>query len=452
MTTTKKSLLASGLSRLVCLALLLGTTFAWFTDSVTNTGNTIQAGSFDVRFFGNRYDGGNWTAVNNLGRDTLMVGDTNWEPGQFNAVAVGVSNYHATLSSKVSITFEITQESKNLADALWYKVYAYNSNQAAVDRTDADAKVAEFENVRPAAEGEYGVKTMSDIEGDTYTVNLDAGTFGGSEYGYFLIEYGMYTAAGNEYQGGNFEMAIHVTATQDTQETDGFGNSDYDADAAYPVVDAGSLKTQLEAGGIVLVNNDIVAMPEDTQPDDPELGHVAPQFTVSKDASLNLNGKNLSLDQNGCNEELDYTPTLIAVDGSTLTVEGNGTISAEAGYNTCYGINVVKGGTLVINDGNYYGAMTVVQVQSGKAVINGGFFDLAPTIKADAPQYACYLINCIDSGYKDGTASVEIRGGTFVGFDPSANPEGPGTSYVADGYKVVSEVHGSETWYTVVPE
>ena len=41
MNKTKKSLLASGLSLLVCAALLVGTTFAWFTDSVTNKGNSI---------------------------------------------------------------------------------------------------------------------------------------------------------------------------------------------------------------------------------------------------------------------------------------------------------------------------------------------------------------------------------------------------------------------------
>ena len=48
MTTTKKSLLASGLSLAVSAALLVGTTFAWFTDSVTNKGNKIQAGKLSI--------------------------------------------------------------------------------------------------------------------------------------------------------------------------------------------------------------------------------------------------------------------------------------------------------------------------------------------------------------------------------------------------------------------
>ena len=75
---------------------------------------------------------------------------------------------------------------------------------------------------------------------------------------------------------------------------------------------------------------------------------------------------------------------------------------------------------------------------------------MAPTCKAQVPQYAKYVVNCIDAAWRDGTAKVSIKGGTFVNFDPSANPEGEGTSYVADGYMVVSEAHGSDTWYTVV--
>ena len=48
MKTTKRSLLASGLAVLVCIAMLAGTTFAWFTDSVVNKGNKIQSGSLSI--------------------------------------------------------------------------------------------------------------------------------------------------------------------------------------------------------------------------------------------------------------------------------------------------------------------------------------------------------------------------------------------------------------------
>ena len=46
--TTKKALIFSALSLLLCFSMLVGTTFAWFTDSVTSAGNIIQSGTLDV--------------------------------------------------------------------------------------------------------------------------------------------------------------------------------------------------------------------------------------------------------------------------------------------------------------------------------------------------------------------------------------------------------------------
>ena len=92
-----------------------------------------------------------------------------------------------------------------------------------------------------------------------------------------------------------------------------------------------------------------------------------------------------------------------------------------------------------------------MQVQKGSLEINGGFFDMAPTCKAQFPHYAKYVVNCIDDSWENGTATISIKGGTFVNFDPSANPEGEGTTYVAEGYKVVSaRQENGDTWYTVV--
>ena len=89
-------------------------------------------------------------------------------------------------------------------------------------------------------------------------------------------------------------------------------------------------------------------------------------------------------------------------------------------------------------------------VQRGTLIVNGGFFQVTPDI--DTNDYR-YVLNCIDANYKNGTAKIIVKGGTFVNFDPSNNlAEGEGTNFVADGYKVISEVHGEDTWYTVVPE
>ena len=138
-----------------------------------------------------------------------------------------------------------------------------------------------------------------------------------------------------------------------------------------------------------------------------------------------------------------------------LIVDADTTINAgesggiDTGTNGGYGINVRNGATLTINGGSYYGGGTAVQVQEGTLIINGGTFACEPF---GDPYGYNFLINCIDSAYKNGTAKVEIKGGTFVNFDPSnCQAEGAGTNFVADGYKVVSATQtNGDTWYTVV--
>ena len=46
--STKRALLLSALSLLMCVSMLIGSTFAWFTDSVTSAGNKIQAGTLKI--------------------------------------------------------------------------------------------------------------------------------------------------------------------------------------------------------------------------------------------------------------------------------------------------------------------------------------------------------------------------------------------------------------------
>lgn len=47
--TTKGALFTSVVAMLLCLVMLIGTTFAWFTGSVVNTGNQVQSARFQVK-------------------------------------------------------------------------------------------------------------------------------------------------------------------------------------------------------------------------------------------------------------------------------------------------------------------------------------------------------------------------------------------------------------------
>ena len=105
-----------------------------------------------------------------------------------------------------------------------------------------------------------------------------------------------------------------------------------------------------------------------------------------------------------------------------------------------YGVTVRgTGATATVKSGNYNCETTAVQVENGTAYIEGGTFQTEAADKS-------HLLNCIDEAFKDGTAKIEVTGGTFYGFDPSANHEGEGTTYVKAGY--VSTNNGDGT-YTV---
>ena len=123
-----------------------------------------------------------------------------------------------------------------------------------------------------------------------------------------------------------------------------------------------------------------------------------------------------------------YLQTVITAEDSNVIVTG-GKITAE----NAFGIDV-SGGTAAISGGEFDCNVTAVQVEKGSAAVSGGTFRFAD--QASAP----YLLNCIDAAYTAGTATIEVTGGTFHGFDPSKAPEPTaGASYVKDGYTVTEQ-------------
>ena len=232
------------------------------------------------------------------------------------------------------------------------------------------------------------------------------------------------------------DITITVCATQDTVESDSFNNT-YDANATYPVVNVTELKEALSNGGVVAVTEDIQTNnSEDT---------AAARIVISQPTTLNLEKKIITPNDMGNNNN-NFVALYVNAD-TTINAGKDGGI--DTGVNGGYGINVNDGATLTINGGYYYGGGTAVQVQKGTLIINGGTFACEPF---GDPYGYNFLINCVDSAYKNGTAKVIIQGGTFINFDPSnCTAEGAGTNFVADGYKVVSQTQtNGDVWYTVV--
>ena len=189
--STKRALVSSALAILMCVAMLIGTTFAWFTDTASTGVNKIQAGNLDVAL--EMQENGNWVSAEGK---TLQfktadnrTTDILWEPGcRYELPALRVVN-KGNLALKYKIQITGIQ-----GDAKLNEVIDWTINDAPINLTEG---------------------------------HLDANAAGAP----FTIKGVMKTTAGNEYQGLSIDgISITVFATQDTVESDSFDNQ-YDANA-----------------------------------------------------------------------------------------------------------------------------------------------------------------------------------------------------------------------------
>ena len=415
--STKRALISSALALLMCVAMLIGTTFAWFTDTASTGVNKIVSGNLKVDIIGAKSDSHieklNFTKAAGAESEALL-----WEPGcRYLTEGFRIAN-----KGNLALKWKAEINKDNIVDG-----------KAAPTAKDGKSllDVIDFYVVTKAADG-----TETAVAIENFTGKL-AANVGKSET--YYIKGVMQTTAGNDYQDLTLDgITITVYATQDTVENDSFDNQ-YDKNAGYPVASAAEMKEALANGGIVSVNKDIKT--------DNIGDNVADRITISQPTTLNLDAKIISPDDMANNSK-NFCALIVDAD-TTINAGENGGI--DTGRNGGYALNVREGANLTITGGSYYGGGTAVQVQEGTLTITGGHF----AVEAFGEPYGYnFLLNCIDAAYKDGTAKIIVKGGTFVNFDPSNNTaEGAGTNFVADGYKVVSASKtNGEVWYTVVPK
>ncbi len=234
---TKRALLASVLSLILCAAMLVGSTLAWFTDSVTSGKNKIVAGNLDVELTHTNAK----VTDDKVNEDTKLFTDKNgdpikWEPGvmayeNFTVANVGSLALKYTLKLNVSAFNKVQGTEKSLKDVL--KV-ALVENGFTGDRTAAlnlnyNKTIEEFEykgNMPAGADSKtYGIVIYwepSDVDND---YNLNNGTKADDNTDQLYIELG-----------------INLSAWQDTVENDSFGNNyDEKADDPFALADAAAL-------------------------------------------------------------------------------------------------------------------------------------------------------------------------------------------------------------------
>ena len=224
---TKHALIVSIMAMLLCVAMLVVTTVAWFTDTASTAVNKIQAGTLDIQLLdehGNSLEGATLSWQKAAGHENEEV---LWEPGcTYNTQQFYIKN-NGNLNLKFKFLVSgITGDAKlveaidftAMADASWFK---FNTGAVSIETS------GEFDLLKG-----YDVDTLfyGTMHFDEYVLEP------GDKVGPIVISGHMKESAGNEYQGKSIDgIGITVIATQATGEEDSYDGT-YDENAEYPVV------------------------------------------------------------------------------------------------------------------------------------------------------------------------------------------------------------------------
>ena len=217
-TSTKRALLSSVVSLLLCFSMLLGTTYAWFTDTVTSATNVIAAGNLDIELYHTDKTG---VEPAKVGEETKLFDNvTLWEPGAMAWEKFTIKN-EGTLALKYQFALNALEatvvDGKSFADVL--KV-------AVVDD--------KFEYTREKVEALDNWTTLKSFTLDGELVKDATKTFG-------IIIWWQPSEIDNVFNMNNektdevsVKVGVVLSATQMASEADGFDNQ-YDKDATYPI-------------------------------------------------------------------------------------------------------------------------------------------------------------------------------------------------------------------------
>ena len=352
--STKRALISSTLAILMCVAMLIGSTFAWFTDTASTGVSKIQAGNLDIEV---KYtlDGETW---NDLDEATDIFQKGLWEPGHTEVVALKFKN-NGNLALKYNINMNIVDET------------------VGINKSEQEYKLSDYLKVKTLSQeasliGDICIgmafSARNDGLGYTATANfkdatvLDHDLFlaPGEVGNYLIMKVYMPETVGNEAnaisteKAASIDFGLNVVATQVPYEKDSFGNT-YDKDAKYPDVAYTQASTQEELNAAL--NN-----PTDAN------GNPTSKIAVDlKKGSYTLPGDKMG------NKEISITGTKdTVIDLTSGTAAHNASITME-------------GVTVESTNGNYTGIQHAAATIFKDCVING-----QPFLYAKDAQY----INC----------------------------------------------------------
>ena len=331
---TKRALLTSVMALVMCVVMLVGTTFAWFTDTASTGVNKIQAGNLDVAL--EMWDGEKWVDAENQtlnflqkqGEKQVPSEDILWEPGcRYQLPELRVVN-KGNLALKYKIQITGIQGSAKLNEVIDWTMTMGSQDFVLGSEHSLAAKTA------------------------------DNGT--ASEP--IVIKGVMQTTAGNEYQGLSIDgIGITVYATQDTVENDSFG-PDYDKNARYysdepVVVDGGSATfTGNIAGdgawGVIQAKNGAqVSINANVSAEESEDHYAMAVYATDAGTKVTISGGNFTQEITGTDPQYDM---IYASGGAKIVITG-GTFKIGGG-DPKWTLNCKdnSGSTITVMGGSFY--------------------------------------------------------------------------------------------------
>ena len=241
--STKRSLLLSALSLLMCVSMLIGSTFAWFTDSVSSMRNVITAGNLDVELLANGQP---------VDQTTKLFDEVElWEPG-----VVVYENLQVVNRGTLALKYEMQMIFGGENDFNGHKL----SEVLQIAVIDKIEDGADRESVVAAAKASDTCGSLSDffmsgtLVGKTSDTEKGVVIFwepqGAAIDNLYNVNNGQSTSDG---QPLNIEFGVSLRATQAVSESDSFGN-DYDKDAQFPEFE-GNFKASVKISGKVGADN-----------------------------------------------------------------------------------------------------------------------------------------------------------------------------------------------------
>ncbi len=314
--SSKRALLLSLLSMIICVSMLIGSTFAWFTDSATANVNEIKSGNLAISFEMRNSENEGWADAKNATLNFLrkdetgnLVADANilWEPG---------------------CTFELPElKVENVGNlALKYQLVISGATNGNDDGKDG-LKLLEVLKFTPFVNGvkgdEVNVKDGTAIATGELNKNGDKAVV--------KIKASMDTTANNDYKGLKISgISVKVVATQATYEYDSNGNT-YDAAAQLPIVTTkSSLNTTLTKGSIPMAKNaDGTESTTKHVPVEITLGDTPVEDIAYSEHSSGYTGKGVLLGSTSLNS---YASAPAGAGDYTFTFKDGTITSAATGY------------------------------------------------------------------------------------------------------------------------